>query len=115
MCRRNPLNAKTRKCEDEGFDNLKKPRKIDDASLEYTFCPAKATWYEGLNKLYEECKLAMHTGILPNTGSFDEQDSLFVEAFPAFVDRWKERNYKRIWDDVRDFVEPILKAFAGKK
>lgn len=104
-----------RKCEEPGFQNMKRPRKIDDKSLEYSFCAGKATWYNGLHSVYEECKVAMYTGILPNEGSFYEQDSIFVEAFPAFVHRWKERNYGRIWEDVKDFVEPILKSFGTKK
>lgn len=92
-----------------------KPRKIDDNSLQYSFCPGKATWYEEIAELFEQCRVALETGILPNSGSLDEQDELFVEVFPYFVQRWKERQYYRLWSDVRTYVGGLIEGLLGKK
>lgn len=94
---------------------FKKPKKIDDASLSYSYCPGKATWYPEIAELFEQCRVTLDAGILPKDGNYLDQDELFVEVFPFFVRRWKERNYDKIWSDVRDFVVPILEGFAGKK
>lgn len=87
--------------------------------MKYTFCPGKATWYPEMLALFDELVLAYHTGIFPDSGSFYEQDELFVECFPQFYLSFKERNYGRVWSDVVEFSEHILKAvakmFGGKK
>ena len=115
ICKRNPANAQARRCEEPGFDNLKKPRKVDDRSLEYRFCPGKATWYPEIYELFYQCRVALETGIMPNRGSFIEQDEMFVDVFPFFVDRWKERFYGRIWKDTQEYVKSILEALFKKK
>jgi len=114
-CRKNPSTALQRRCDEEGFNNLKKPRRPDDKSLEYAFCPAKATWYPEIVELFTQCRIAMETGIMPQKGSFEEQPELFVEVFPDFVVRWKDRQYTRIWTDVAKFVSDVLEKIFSKK
>ena len=107
---------KERRCGRDGFEHFKHPRfTIGPASYRYQFCPGKATWFPEIAELFEKCELAMHTGVLPGDGSLLDQDEAFVEVFPVFVSRWKERTYDQVWDDVRDYVEKILTAIFGKK
>ena len=113
-CLKNPLTAKERKCQEKGFLNLKKPRRIDGYSLEYNFCPGKATWFEEITELFDSCRIALETGILPKRGGFSEQDSIFCEIFPIFLSRWKDRTYGKIWGDVRDFTKIVLEGIFGK-
>lgn len=115
LCVKNPATAIERKCRNSGFTNFSKLRKIDDYSLQYTFCPGKATWYEEITELFQQCRVAMETGIMPNRGSFEDQSAIFVEVFPAFVERWKDRNYYRVWADVKDFTKVVLEAVFGTK
>lgn len=56
----------------------------------------------------------METGILPEKGSFEQQSEMFVDVFPEFVQRWKERNYNRIWQDTREFTKVVLESIFGK-
>lgn len=104
---------KLRKCETDDF-NLKAKIRVDRPGAYYGFCPGKATWYPEMVALVEECRVALETGILPKEGSFEEQSEMFCEAFPHFVDRWKERTYLRIWSDVHNFTESTLKSLFGK-
>lgn len=107
---------RVRKCQEPGFSNLKKPWRIDDYSLSYTFCPGKATWFEEILSLFRQCRVAMETGIMPKEGSFEDQDTLFCDVFPAFVERWKDRFYAMVWRDVRKFTQQVLQSiFSGKK
>jgi len=95
---------------------------MDDYSLEITFCAGKATWYPDMIKLFSDCKLAVETGIFPKDGHFHDQDELFVEVFPFFVERWKHRAYYKVWADVVEFTPAVLntigkmisKMFGGK-
>lgn len=57
----------------------------------------------------------METGIMPNEGPFEQQSEMFVDAFPHFVSRWKDRTYDKIWHDVRDFTKTVLEGLFGKK
>lgn len=88
---------------------------VDDEGLGFKFCPGKATWYEEVHDLYGACRVALEAGILPRDGSLEEQEATFVDVFPAFVDRWRERNYDRVWRDVKDFTRDVLKQVLGKK
>lgn len=88
---------------------------VDESSPRYRFCPGKATWYPWLDDVYGACLVAYQTGILPKGGGFEDQDELFVEAFPAFIQRWRDRTYDRIWKDVRDFTGSVLQAVFGKR
>lgn len=115
LCLPNPANAKQRKCQEPGFDNLKKPRKMDDFSLEYSFCPGKATWYSEIIGMFEKCRVTFETGLLPREGSFEEQDEMFTDVFYAFVERWSSRRYNRIWMDVREYTKVVLESVFGKK
>ena len=115
VCARNPATAKERKCQSPGFDNLRKPRKVDDFGLAFSFCPGKATWYPEIAELFLQCRVTLETGILPEGGSFAEQSESFVEVFPDFVLRWKERTYNRIWQDTRDFTKSVLESIFGNK
>jgi hypothetical protein len=115
VCRLNPSNAKQRRCEEPGFQNLKKPRKLDDGSFEYSFCPGKATWYDEIQDLFEQCRVAFETGILPSEGSLQDQDEMFLDAFYIFVEHWTARRYTRIWKDVREFTKGILEAIFKPK
>lgn len=113
-CAKCPVSLKKqRKCEDPGFSNLKNPVAPDDHSLKYSFCVAKATWFPRAARLYDQCRVACETGIMPKGTSLDEQEYLFTDVFPAFVERWKTRTYYRTWNDVFDFAPEVLKAIAN--
>lgn len=86
---------------------------MDKAANEYNFCPGKATWYLEFAELFEDCRVACETGILPKKGALDEQDALFVEVFATFVDRWKYRFYQQAWMDGASMAEAVLKAIAS--
>lgn len=104
-----------RRCQEPGFENLKSPMKVDETGGQgYSFCPGKATWSAHAAELFMQCRLAMETGILPGGPNLDEQDAYFVATLPAFVDRWRERTYRRIWNDVSDFTGAVLKAIFPK-
>lgn len=109
----NEVVAKQRRCGEEGFNNVKKPFSLDEVGMKFNFCPGKATWFVDIVDLYESCRVAMETGILPERGTLGEQDELFVEVFPTFVDRWKTRTYQKIWADVGDFANIVLKSVAN--
>lgn len=87
---------------------------MDELSYKYQFCPGKATWYAEVAELFEMCLMSMRTGILPKDGSFLDQDELFVEVFPFFVQRWNERAYYRVWSDVRSYVTDTANSIMGK-
>jgi hypothetical protein len=53
----------------------------------------------------------MEIGVFPEPGTFQDQSEEFCAALPAFIDRWKQRSYVRIWEDVHSFVSQIIKAF----
>jgi len=109
---------KLRNCEQKGFRNVKKPRRVDGMGMEFYFCPGKAQWYPNIAETFEQCRIALETGIMPETGSFLDQNELFVEAFPLFVERWKYRKYLAIWQDVMEYTPKVLEAvgrmFGGK-
>lgn len=63
----------------------------------------------------EQCRVALETGILPRRGALEDQDDLFCEVFPVFVERWRARSYDAVWRDVRDYVKIVLEAVLGKK
>lgn len=88
---------------------------VGAGSLAYRFCPAKATWYDEIAELFEVCRLAMETGIMPKGLNLDDQDEIFAAALPAFVERWRERHYNRVWQDVHEFTGKVLEAVFGKK
>jgi hypothetical protein len=86
------------------------------ADIPLNFCPAKATWYPEIAELFNQSRVALETGILPREGSFCDQDELFYEVFPFFVERWKEKTYGRMWEDIQDFTLTVVKGiFGGKK
>ena len=114
LCVKNPSTAKERRCQSPGFENLRKPRKVDEYGLEYSFCAGKATWYPEIAELFLQCRVALETGILPERGSYLDQPEMFVDAFPDFVQRWKERTYNRVWQDTRDFTKSVLESIFGK-
>lgn len=115
-CLKNPRTAKTRRCQEPGFEELeKKPMGVDRDSVKYTFCPGKATWYEEIAILFQQCRIALETGILPKKGSLEDQDELFTEVLYTFVERWRSRQYRLVWKDVTEMGEAVFKAFSGKK
>ena len=106
---------KQRNCQEPGFNNLKKPRKLEGSNIEYTFCPGKASWYPDIIELFSQCRVAMETGIMPNEGSFLDQQDIFTEVFPTFVSYWKDRYYQRIWKDIQDYTKIVLESLFKKK
>lgn len=88
---------------------------MDSQGLLFDFCPGKATWYAEIAEVFQQCRIAMETGILPKDGSLEDQDALFVECFTDFVFRWKDRQYQRIWGDVHVFTKNVLESIFGKK
>lgn len=87
---------------------------MDGLGLEYTFCAGKATWYEEIATLFGECRIALETGILPDKGGIKDQSEMFIEVFPEFVSRWRERSYNRVWQDTREYSQAVLEAIFGK-
>jgi len=65
--------------------------------------------------LFNQCRVACDTGIMPKEGSFENQEDIFCEVFPHFVARWKDRFYAKIWLDVRTYTEAVLKSIFPKK
>lgn len=57
----------------------------------------------------------METGILPKAGSFEDQDEIFTDCLPVFVQKWKDRQYNRIWLDVHEHTQKVLEAVFPKK
>ena len=92
-----------------------KPVEIEKGWGSYEFCPGKATWYEEVARLFQDCRIGLETGILPREGSLENQDAEFTDVFPQFVTQWRERQYERIWDDVRALTKSILESIFGKK
>jgi hypothetical protein len=115
LCRKNPSNAKVRRCEEPNFDVIPRGFRLDDFSLSYQFCPGKAFWYEDMIELFQKCRVALETGIMPREGSFEDQDVLFCEVFFSFVQRWRERFYAKVWSDVQTFTKKILESVFSKK
>ena len=112
-CSKCPASLKkSRKCEEDGFDQLARPISIDSLGMKLSFCPAKATWYDEYTILFYEMVMTLETGILPKGGSFEDQSSLFVQLFPFFVDRYKSRQYSRTWGDVYEFTPKVLEAIG---
>jgi hypothetical protein len=103
---------KQRKCEQDGLNNLDRPISVDSYGLKLTFCPAKATWYHEFTELFSQLLVALETGILPKGGNLEDQDQLFVELFPYFVDRYRARQYSRSWADVITFAPKVLEAIG---
>lgn len=83
--------------------------------MAYTFCPGKATWFPEAAALYIACRIACATGIMPREGGLDAQAAAFPEALHAFIDRWQERMYGRVWADIGTFVGKVLSSFGKKK
>jgi hypothetical protein len=115
LCLKNPVVAKRNKCQEPGFENLKIPKKIESSGESYSFCPGKATWYPEISEVFEQCRVAMDTGIMPKQGSLEDQDEMFFECFPMFVTKWKDRTYQKIWADVQSFTKTVLEAIFPKK
>lgn len=99
-----------RKCKEPGLENLRAPMSVTKGGIKYSFCPGKATWYEGIVELYDQCLVAAETGILPLEGSLLEQDAEFYEVFPFFIDQVREKRYSRTWSDVAEFTNEVLKS-----
>lgn len=112
-CVLKPSTAVERRCGVDSYDVIK-PRQIDLQSAKYTFCPGKATWFEPIVDVYQECRVALETGILPDKGSIKDQDALFVDVFPFFVQRWTDRRYARIWKDTYDLALAVTGGSNAK-
>jgi len=113
LCSKCPkAQQKVRCCGEPGFSNLKKPKKVDSHGMEFDFCPGKATWYPVIVVLFEELLVAYHTGLLPKEGTVGDQEDIFTECFPTFVDRWQYRSYYRVWTDVDECIPKVLEAIG---
>lgn len=112
-CSKCPINLrKQRKCDEDGLSNLSRPISVDEAGLKLPFCPGKATWYHEFTNLYSLLLVSLETGILPKEGSLEDQDAMFVELFPFFVDRYRYRQYHKTWADVLAFAPKVLEAIG---
>jgi len=116
QCSTCPIKTQTdRRCHNEGFENWKHPKfKIGSGKNVYRFCPGKATWFDEIADVYEQCFVTMHTGLLPRAGALEDQDDTFVEVLPSFLERWKARHYGSVWSDVTSYVSALIKAFTKK-
>lgn len=103
---------KQRKCEQDGLNNLDRLISVDQYGIKLPFCPAKAIWYHEFTNLFSVLLVALETGILPKAGSLEDQDQLFVELFPYFVDRYRSRQYNKTWSDVLAFTPKVLEAIG---
>ena len=119
VCKRNPSIAKKRKCEEPYYEDYQKPLpkalSVGKQGQKYFFCPGKARQHPEIEDIFSVCRMSMETGILPSEGFLEDQNELFVEVFPIFVHYWKDRSYLKVWDDVHEFVDRVLKAIFGKK
>jgi hypothetical protein len=104
-----------RKCQSLNYNAFKKPRRIGGNSLEYSFCPAMATWDEEALEVFADCVLAINTNILPEDGHFSSQKESFVKVYPQFVIHWKHRFYEKVWVDISEFTKMIFESLFGKK
>jgi hypothetical protein len=102
-----------RKCLHDGFDNSKILKQTDIYGLKVPFCPGKATWFEAARKLFDDCRVAMLTGLLPRAGGLEDQDAKFADVFPFFIERWQYRQKIKLWSDINDFTGRIFEA-VGK-
>jgi len=113
------LTKKRTKCGESGYENLKKPMKVDLLGGSYRFCPGKATWSLTMAQAFIDCRVALEAGIFPVSGSLDQQPQVFADCFYDFMDHWKHRNYARTMKDAgtmaHGFIEMIFKSLAGKK
>ena len=101
-----------RKCQEEGFDNLRTLKHIDEYGIRVNFCPGKATWFPRIEILFSECFVARKTSLLPKSGSLEDQDYLFTEVFPYFVERWEYRSKVKMWSDIHDFTGKVFEAIG---
>ena len=101
-----------RKCKEPGFNNISRGRQIDGSSLKLTFCHGKATWYNEIGELFLECFMAMETGILPDKGSLQDQEQMFTECFPWFVNYFRQREHSGRWQEINEFTGKIFEAVA---
>jgi hypothetical protein len=107
-----------RNCQEDGFENLKILKQTDEHGIKVNFCPGKATWFESMLRLFNDCKVAIHTGLLPKSGGLENQSALFTDTFSFFVERWVYRSKIRLWTDIHEFTgkvfESIGKMFGSK-
>lgn len=114
-----PQVMEGRKCQEPGFQNLRGAMPVSKGGQKYSFCPGKSTWYEHIAELYDQCLVACETGILPKEGGISDQDEQFAGVFPFFIERWRDKRYQRVWSDVSEFTNDVLKTvakmFSGKR
>lgn len=109
------------KCNEPGFLNLPKRKwlAVDNQGSKFPFCPGKATWYPQITRTFDDCMVARQTGILPKAGSLKDQDPIFYECFPTFIEKFYWRQYGRIWSDageaIKNVLESVAKMLGGKK
>jgi hypothetical protein len=126
QCSKCPEQKKRKmRCGEPGFVNVPEPVlkrlsangqhgywPVDDYSRKYMFCPGKATWFPEMAELFEQCRVAIETGHLPRPGALEDQNEMFVDVFPDFVERWQSRRYYRTWSDVVDYTPKVLEAIG---
>lgn len=87
---------------------------IGPGSWSYPFCPGKATWGQDTADLFDACRVALETGILPVGSNLEDQDAHFTAALPVFIDRWRERAYQRTWTDASEYLSMLLASLFKK-
>lgn len=93
-------------------------KQVDEFGIKVNFCPGKATWYEEIMVLYNQCYVALKTGIMPVSGSIENQPVNFAETISFFIEHWELRSKIRLWSDINEFASKIFevigKMFGGK-
>ena len=96
-----------------------KPIRVDKFGSKYPFCPGKATWFPELQTVFDQCLVAMETGILPGPGGLDDQPEMFSNSLSTFIEKYSWRRYGRVWQDVNEVIPKVLEAvgkmFSGKR
>lgn len=118
LCRKDrPFRAKKLKCEESGFNNCR-PMAVDTEGVKRPFCPGKSKWYPELQRTFDECLVALETGVMPKPGGIEDQDELFGECFSSFIKAYNWRRYNKVWKDVTEYgtkiLEVVRKWLGGK-
>lgn len=68
--------------------------------------------------VWKQCHFAYLTGILPEEAHLNDQDALFAECYPTFVETYVELDYQRKMKDqvvlAESFLENLAVMWGGK-
>lgn len=79
---------------------------IYKGGTQYGFCPAKASWDEGVVGLFRKLVLSAETNVMLEKGGLNDQPDWFVEQFSWFVPLYKETK-------MMSLIERLLRGMPG--